>query len=637
MSNSLLESLWARVDANIGSRIAQISGMLTQARDAADRIGTAETVEGWANSAQDSASTAAQSASTAAQSESKAKEYRDDAAAAASSAADNVRVELGDIVSDAADYATESSSSASRAKTSEENAATYEANSLSAASRAEASEENAATHEGNSLFAAERAEFAANETIQQVEGDFATRNYADSIKWAHGQVPANTNLDEFITEGTYYAGSTVSATLLNRPPGGEHPGDLVVKRAGVYVYQYWTTYRGGDIESQTFYRWSLNTGTAWAAWRKRVTEADIRRQNPTRPAVLKQRSRIRRGGMIGTNGATPVALTFDHGFGNFRDKVLPILSRLGLPATVAFNDGQMNIAENGGATWSDLQTWGINHGIEYAHHAQSHSDVAIDNLESALTSSISAAATNLPALATDAFIMPGVSGTKWQGFNGGNAASSWWEHPAGQIIATHFPVVSGTTAGLYVPMMGGEDNTWTMYRYSFDNDTRANYFRSKIQNLAGTGMGIAGFMHPSVLDNGSGGTSLAKLTEILEFLAAERDAGRVEVLTLSGFAYADTSTSRRLDLGTTWDSNNNCVIDVGENMAWLKGAQVLISTTPALGGDASIAVTDNTGRSSSTTYSATAGVPIYRAITIPTDATQVTVTCHGNYRSIRVV
>ena len=34
MSNSLLESLWARVDANIGARITQISDLLTQALSA---------------------------------------------------------------------------------------------------------------------------------------------------------------------------------------------------------------------------------------------------------------------------------------------------------------------------------------------------------------------------------------------------------------------------------------------------------------------------------------------------------------------------------------------------------------------------------------------------------------------------
>ena len=34
MSNTLLESLWARIDANIGARITQISGLLTQALSA---------------------------------------------------------------------------------------------------------------------------------------------------------------------------------------------------------------------------------------------------------------------------------------------------------------------------------------------------------------------------------------------------------------------------------------------------------------------------------------------------------------------------------------------------------------------------------------------------------------------------
>ena len=125
----------------------QVGTWAQQAQDAADRIGTAETVEGWANSARDSASTAAQS-------ETKAKEYRDAAFSAASSTADELRGDLSSIASEA-------SRSASRAKT---------------------SETNAATHEANSLSAAERAEFAAEETIQQVEGDFATRNYVDAIK-----------------------------------------------------------------------------------------------------------------------------------------------------------------------------------------------------------------------------------------------------------------------------------------------------------------------------------------------------------------------------------------------------------------------------------------------------------------------
>ena len=48
-----------------------------------------------------------------------------------------------------------------------------------AAAQAGVSEENARAHEAKSLSAAERAELAAEETIQQVEGNFATRNYVD--------------------------------------------------------------------------------------------------------------------------------------------------------------------------------------------------------------------------------------------------------------------------------------------------------------------------------------------------------------------------------------------------------------------------------------------------------------------------
>ena len=61
MSNSLLESLWARVSANIGDRIDQINGLLTQALSA-----NAESVAArdGAVSAAGDAATSASSAST---------------------------------------------------------------------------------------------------------------------------------------------------------------------------------------------------------------------------------------------------------------------------------------------------------------------------------------------------------------------------------------------------------------------------------------------------------------------------------------------------------------------------------------------------------------------------------------------
>ena len=61
MSNTLLESLWARVSANIGDRIDQINGLLTQALSAnAESIAArdaAVAAEGNAASSASSAST----------------------------------------------------------------------------------------------------------------------------------------------------------------------------------------------------------------------------------------------------------------------------------------------------------------------------------------------------------------------------------------------------------------------------------------------------------------------------------------------------------------------------------------------------------------------------------------------------
>ena len=88
-------------------------------------------------------------------------------------AANGIRDEISDdltasknAVTAAEGYANQSASSAS--------------DSASSASAASSSASDASNYKDISLSAAERAEFAAEETIQQVEGDFATRNYTDS-------------------------------------------------------------------------------------------------------------------------------------------------------------------------------------------------------------------------------------------------------------------------------------------------------------------------------------------------------------------------------------------------------------------------------------------------------------------------
>lgn len=142
---------------------------------------------------------------------------------------------------------------------------------VASAAAAKISETNAATHEANSLSAAERAEFAAEETIQQVEGDFATRNYVDSSKWGRPRLANTTNIDLMTFEqhrGVYPVGSRNDATLLGLPLPNE--GVFTVHwlaGAGTPVtIQIWEPYTGERLVR------FLPQGGSWSAWRNKSTE-----------------------------------------------------------------------------------------------------------------------------------------------------------------------------------------------------------------------------------------------------------------------------------------------------------------------------------------------------------------------------
>ena len=676
----------------------QVGTWAQQAQDAADRIGTAETVEGWANSSRDSASAAEQSAS-------KSKEYRDAALNAASSTADELRGDLINIAGEASNHATESSRSAARAKT---------------------SETNSKTHEVNASSAADRAEFAAEETIQQVEGDFATRNYVDGKAWQRGLL-YTTSLDEVLTPGVYSQPNTNWATLDNGYPEQTRgtltvsswdtadPGRVYQVFTATYYNRVWMRERvngtwakwvnflsgsfqvNGDLNYQdlnnvlspgvyrqplsaratvarnypqatrgilTVHQWGdesqvsqtyqatfrgdvytrEHSATGWEEWIRiggdTSTSGNGSQLNHRRDA-MKQASRMRRGGVIGTNGATPVSLSFDHGYVNFRDKVLPHLRRLGLPSTSAFNQGQLGSGENEGISWPQLQEFGLNYGVEFAHHGYSHTDISdastnVERITNALTSSIDLVKTNMPEVVADAFILPGVGGTNYDGFNGGADPESWWTHPAGRALMQHFPVVSAKRRGVAVPLMQGEDLSFGSDRLGWDTADGADTLKSHIQSLAGTTMGVKCFMHPSQIGL-AGKISEAKLVETLEWLAAERDAGRVEVLTVSGFAYADVTSNARMNIAPSW-TGDQAVISLSPMMDYLAGAQVLVETTADTSGTLTISATSDTGGLDATvTHTATAGRRYRLAFSIPKSAKTITITAPGNLRSARIV
>lgn len=352
--------------------------------------------------------------------------------------------------------------------------------------------------------------------------------------------------------------------------------------------------------------------------------------------MKRQLSRLRRGGVIGVGERTPVSLSFDHGFVNFRDKVLPHLIRLGLPATVAVNPDTLNKdGESAGVTFADLQSWSLNHGIEIAHHSRSHLDAPtldIKGFEQAILSTIPEFETNMPEVVADAYIMPGVSGTGYDGFGAGLPPENWYTHPAGRMILSNFPVVTAAMLGQATPALG--DPVQTIDRAGVDITSWAKVTEDKISSLVGTHLGMAVFNHPSRIDNR---ISSERFIQFLEFLASERDAGRVEVLTVSGFAYADVTSNVRANLAPTW-SGSQSVIELSPMLEYYAGAQVIVETTATSGGDLTMtASSDVGGLNASVTHTATAGQKYRLVFSIPKTATTITITAPGNNRSARIV
>lgn len=353
--------------------------------------------------------------------------------------------------------------------------------------------------------------------------------------------------------------------------------------------------------------------------------------------VLQQESRLRRGGVIGTNGRTPVALSFDHGLSNFKQYVLPHLIRLGLPCSLALNPANHGSGENGTVTWSELQSWALNHGVEMVHHGQDHGNVADGNpllLQEKLLSSIPQMKTAMPEVVADAFVMPGASGNFYDGFDAALDPEKWWDHPAGRMILDNFPVVTSAVPGQAVPVVGSP--TIGADRAGVDNTSWATVTENKVRSLYGTGTGMHVFNHPSKIENGITAT---RFTQFLEFLANERDAGRIEVLTISGFAWADPRQNYGFDLTafSGW-SGSTGTVTIDPMLTNLKGAQVALMGEATTSGSITVsAVSDAGGLNTSRTISITPGQPIYLPFSIPKTASVITITCPASVANRRTM
>lgn len=247
----------------------------------------------------------------------------------------------------------------------------------------------------------------------------------------------------------------------------------------------------------------------------------------------------RRRPVVKTGGKPALALRFDHGLANFSTLVLPHLRSLRLPAALCLNGGDWDRSENTGVTAADVNGWVQNDKIEIWNHQLNHVAPPADptELKNQIKGGLDKLRADLPAASIDGFMPSGSSGDT-TGFNGGDTVEAWWDTAPGRMILQYHAVATGYLTGTAYRKLDGQPRQGQGH-YTTDAMTLAD-MKTRVQAAYTPVQGIQMMLHPSRLDT-PGYLTSADFKAFLEWVAAERDAGRLVVLGAYDMLRADAT------------------------------------------------------------------------------------------------
>lgn len=425
-----------------------------------------------------------------------------------------------------------------------------------------------------------------------------------------------------LTQGVYRVSTTGVAESVGLPTVNQ--GALEVFNAGSETngnFQRWTT---SEAVPQVWVR--ARTGTVWQAWVR--TDAGGVVPPVAAPSIYPIEREMRlsafraRRGVIGTDGPA-VCLVFDHGTNFFGSKVLPILRELGLPATLGLNSKMLDPtykfnSHDNLTTWAQVQGWALSDGIEIWNHGRFHNPGSTDAATvTEIVGGRQELETLLPKVPVEGWLHTGAYG----GFNSGDSAQAYWTYPVGGIILGSHAIATGNIQGsqaLTGEPVPGRDGLFL--------DTGTAPVKNAIIAAQKQRSGFMVRHHPQFLD-AEGYITTADLRTFLEWVAAERDAGRLTVLTGGGLALGDASTAERDDIADPagWATNTQVVSLASTQRA--RGSVREFSVHSSTASTVTFTVTDNTGALNlSRAVAVGAGGTARASFTIPLDAGSLTFT-----------
>lgn len=376
-----------------------------------------------------------------------------------------------------------------------------------------------------------------------------TRWYQAAADRLAGIIPAESNVLSYsggLLRGDWLVTAEAAATITNLPE--QLPGLLSVlsPRSDMAML----VFRSFEAKSRT---WSITRAipNPWNAWELEGGGGASAGTDTNR--LLVEAATRRRGGRRGTSGVGVINMRYDHNIAAFKAKVLPLHAARSMPATLALPadvlDPGYSRDDHTTVTWPEVQTWFHNHGIEPAWHSKTHQPADSPAAwESEIAEGYNKLAANLPQCKIEVGLQIGTTGSMWGGMLPIDSPQKLHGTAAGRLLLSTVPISSGHMGGYFRPLTGQIQQGLaheTIERLSDYPDAAS--IIALIQEAQDTASGLSLMLHPNMLDT-TGYITTSTLAAVLDYLEAERDAGRVEVLTYSGMSVSDASTSYQHDL-----------------------------------------------------------------------------------------
>lgn len=427
--------------------------------------------------------------------------------------------------------------------------------------------------------------------------------------------------------------SRVSHTDPNAPFGGA--ANLIVFNPGHasnLVTQLASAISAGGLWYRTE---SLSGFTPWVRLDKPVGAAS---ENPNPGAIAEGAARRefllsdlrdRKGGTIGTGGKAAIAWRFDHHTDQFNRLVLPLLTQHGMPWAQALNSRTQGVGNNT-MTWEQMQDAAIRTGGEVFNHGATHTDAQDQSaFQREIIDGRNELRSHLPLLPIDGWMQPGTGGS----FGGLQpfATEANWTTEAGRTILAQHAIVYGYKPG----MMKALDGQPSIGQQHLSMDLKTfEEIKTEIDRAVATRSGLVLMCHPNYLDEQIADTQLTLdvFTQVVEYVAALRAAGDLEVVSASGLQVCDVTHSYRRELVALDLTGSNALsgqrLKTGNTFAADGPHEVHAELTGT--GDVLIEVyTADNALNVSKTVTLSGSATVWWPITIPTGASAVSVRVTG--------